>query len=298
MNAAAVVVRWRGGDEVERCLRSLLDHGGPRLRRVILVDSGSGDGGAERLSTVFPAIEIVALDENLSFAHAANTGADHCDEELMLLLNPDTEIAGSTVTTLIEALEARPLVAGAAPVLANPDGTSQHRWQLRRLPTDARLASGRPGAPAFSSPPTTVSEVDQPAAAAWMVRMDVWRALDGFDEAYAPAWWEDVDFCARLHKWLADPEFPVERGFVVIPDARVLHQGGSSVSELSDTEFLAAYYRNLLLFAARHHPARLSLIGRALRCSLGIRGILRPSRRNAYSSASQYLSLNPPAGVA
>ena len=41
MAVVAVVVRWRGGDEVRRCLRSLTDHGGPALHRVVLVDSGS-----------------------------------------------------------------------------------------------------------------------------------------------------------------------------------------------------------------------------------------------------------------
>ena len=67
----AVVVRWRGGDEVHRCMRSLLDDGGPDLKHVVVVDSGSGDGGAERLATEFAEIEVIPLGENHGFAHAA-----------------------------------------------------------------------------------------------------------------------------------------------------------------------------------------------------------------------------------
>ena len=289
VNATAVVVRWRGGDEIARCLRSLLDHGGPRLMKIVLVDSGSGDGGAERLASVFPEVEVVALEENRSFAHAANTGARRCTEELLLLLNPDTEVEEGAITTLAEAIEERPRSAGVVPTLVNPDGSSQHLWQLRRLPTVARLAVGRAGASAFSSPPESETTVAQPAAAAWMVRRDVWQALGGFDEAFAPAWWEDVDFCARLGGSLEDSQFPTNEGFIVIPRARIRHMGGSSVRELADAAFLTAYYANLLRYAARHHPERFGLISHALRWSLVGRAAIHQGRRRAYLQVTQNL---------
>lgn len=285
MNVAAVVVRWRGGAEIDSCLRSLLAQTGDRLRRIILVDSGSGDGGAERLTTAFPEIEIVALAENRSFAHAANTGAARSSEDLVLLLNPDAEVGETTVTTLVSALEQRPRTAGVVPILVNPDGSEQHRWQLRRLPTVGRLATGRPGAPVFASPPTSATPVEQPAAAAWLIRRDVWRTLDGLDETYVPAWWEDVDFCARLATRLGTPGFPVDEGFVVIPDARVSHRGGSSLQELDEAAFLGFFTSNLLRYAAGHHPGAFGLIRTGLRWSLAGRAFLRPRHSGAYLTA-------------
>jgi len=293
MKAVAVVVRWRGGDEIDRCLRSLVDKGGSHLARIVLVDSGSCDGGAERLAAAFPEIEVVSLDENHSFARAANTGAATIADDLLLLLNPDTELEEGAVTTLVAAFEGRPRAAGVVPILTNPDGSSQHLWQLRRLPTVARLATGRSGAPSFTSPPITESPVAQPAAAAWMVRRDVWQALGGLDEAFAPAWWEDVDFCARLEGSLEDSQFPASEGFVVIPSARVRHVGGSSVRELADSTFLAAYHENLLRYAARHQPRRLRLISRTLRWSLVGRATLTPGRRRAFLNVSRILGGDP-----
>ena len=282
MNAAAVVVRWRGGDEVDRCLRSLLAQTGGHLRRIVLVDSGSGDGGAERLAATFPEVEVVALAENRSFAHAANAGAAAVNEDFLFLLNPDTEIEEGAVATLVGALERRPQTAGVVPLLVNPDGSEQHRWQLRRLPTIARLATGRSGAPAFSRPPTAETAVEQPAAAAWLLRYKVWRTLGGFDETYAPAWWEDVDFCARMAGRLDDPGFPADEGFVVVPRARVRHTGGSSLNELDRTTFLTAFTGNLLRYATAHHPRSLPLIRTCLRTSLAGRSLIHPEHAGAY----------------
>jgi GT2 family glycosyltransferase len=283
MNAAiqAVIVRWRGGDEIQRCLSSLLANAGPRLARVVLVDSGSGDGGADRLATRFPDIRVIALADNRGYAYAADRGASEGTEPMLLLLNPDIEVEADAVESLAELLDQQPRTAGAVPLLEGFDGVSQHQWQLRDLPGMMRLALGLPGAPAFSSPPKTSTAVAQPAAAAWLVRRTVWESLGGLDPTFEPAWWEDVDFCARLHGHLEDPDFPADEGFVVEPAARLRHHGGSSVASLGREAFFAAYYNNLLHYTARHHPGRLGLIRKGLQISLAVRLLLRPAQRQA-----------------
>ena len=281
----AVVVRWRGGDEVRACLTSILTHGGPRLAGVVLVDSGSGDGGAERLVAEFPTVRVEALEKNFGFAHAANRGAAEGGEERLLLLNPDTELLPGSLDELAGGLDQRPAIAGTVPLLEGADGASQHRWQLRRLPSALRLATGRSGAPAFATPPTAEQPVAQPAAAAWLVRRSVWQALDGFDETFAPAWWEDVDFCARLDEQRRTGSFPATDGFVVQTAARILHHGGSSVASLGDEAFLTAYYRNLTRYIARHHQQHATTILTCLRLTLHIRALAQPSRRQAYRAA-------------
>lgn len=284
-DAAAVVVRWRGGDEAARCLRSLSEHARDHLAEVVLVDSGSGDGGAERLAAAFPSVRVLDLPVNRGFAHAANRGVAATDAPLVLLLNPDTLVRPGSVDTLTRFLTRRPAVAGVVPQLVGPDGAPQHRWQLRRLPDWVDLACGRGGRPAFAGPPTGPAPVPQPAASAWLVRRSVWEALDGLDESFAPAWWEDVDLCARLAGRLGEPGFPATRGFWVAPKAVVRHRGGSSVPALGTTAFLTVFHGNLLRYARRHHPGRQAEIAAGIRLTLALKSLARPHRGTAYRAA-------------
>jgi GT2 family glycosyltransferase len=294
----AIIVRWRGGDEVRRCLSSLLDNAGPLLARVVLVDSGSGDGGAERLASEFPEVEVIALADNRGFAYAADRGAGEGAEPLLLLLNPDIEVQEGAVDSMVDLLEDRPRTAGVVPLLEGFDGASQHQWQLRHIPGAARLAFGLSGTPAFSSPPEIPVAVPQPAAAAWLVRRTVWETLGGLDPTFEPAWWEDVDFCTRLHNRLGEPEFPADEGFVVEPAARLRHGGGSSVAALGREAFFTAYYTNLLRYTARHHPGRLGLIRRGLQLSISVRTLLRPAQSKALGAALQAIRTATPSARA
>ncbi len=293
----ALIVRWRHGSELEECLQSLSEFGGPRLGRITVVDSGSGDGGAEELQRKHPEISVVALESNHGFAFAAGRGALEGHEPLILLLNPDTRILPESIDLLAGTLDDKPRVAGVVPILEGMDGATQQRWQLRRLPTVGRLALGLPGKAAFSTPPSSFLPVAQPAAAAWMVRRVVWEALDGLDPSYAPAWWEDVDFCSRLETLVDKPGSNWEQGFLVQPSCRILHQGGSSVAALGESRFLVAYNRNLLRYAARHHPRRLPFIRRTLVVSLKFRGLVRPASRKAYRDAAEAVKTATPVGL-
>ncbi len=281
---AAVVVRYRGGEETARCLASLQANGGPRLEQIVLVDSGSGDGGVQELARRFPAVEAVSLDVNRSFAWAAGAGVARTKAPYVLLLNPDAEVEPGSLGRLGAFLDARSGAAGVVPLLIGPDGAPQHRWQLRKLPGCLSLALGMPGSPACGHPPEQPRPVEQPAASCWLVRRGVWDALGGLDPAFVPAWWEDADFCARL---AGRPELG---HFWIEPEARVRHAGGSSVSVIGDAAFLTAYTQNLLRYASRHHPRCSHLVSVAVPIGLVVRGLLRPSRRAAYFAARRRLS--------
>lgn len=263
----AVVVRWRSGPELDRCLDSLAR---TVVTSVTVVDSGSADGGAARLRNDHPKVGVIELDDNVGFAAAAETGIANGAADLVLLINPDTVVPPGTVSRLAADLADRPAAFGAVPLLVGPHGHSQHRWQLRHLPTPWRLATGRPGVAAFRRRPATPHPVQQPAAAAWLVRRSRWAALGGLDSAFRPAWWEDVDLCARLHRDTAGDE---AAGFWVVPDATIHHLGGSSVPVLGQSLFLRTYYGNLLQYTDRHHPDEAPRIRRLLRLMLSLRAV-------------------------
>ena len=102
----------------------------------------------------------------------------------------------------------------------------------------------------------TVSQPDR----AW----DAWEALGGFDEAFRPLWFEDVDFCRRLRNM----EFSVRYE----PGAVALHRGGHSIRKLGGECRNIYWYASLLMYASKHyHP-----VTRGAVCmSVGAGAILR-----------------------
>src|SRR5207244_7100058 len=109
----------------------------------------------------------------------------------------------------------------------------------------------KPGAPRAALQLSEAISVEQPAAAALMIRREAYESVGGFDEQFYPAWYEDVDFCCRLKA----------EGWEIYyaPKAEFLHQGGYSVGALGSESFVRAYYGNQMRYARKHF----SLLGSA-----------------------------------
>jgi GT2 family glycosyltransferase len=178
------------------------------------------------------------------------------------LANPDVELSRASVRRLCEKMLPLERTAIACGPLMGEDGTPQTAFQLRPLPTwrgvlrdvlfiDELAAWLRPsggvsqGRPSEAPAELEGVEVEQPAAAFWLLRTAAWRDVGGFDEAFHPAWFEDVDFCRRLRS----------AGWAIryFTDCPVLHRGGLSLETLSHREFVASYYGNLLKYLKKHH---------------------------------------------
>src|SRR5262249_39472225 len=87
-------------------------------------------------------------------------------------------------------------------------------------------------------------KVEQPAAAALLVRRDAYEDVGGFDEKFYPAWYEDVDFCERFKTKGWDVYFA--------PNVKFHHEGGYSAKTMGMQTFLRSYYGNQLRYARKH----------------------------------------------
>jgi GT2 family glycosyltransferase len=94
-------------------------------------------------------------------------------------------------------------------------------------------------------------DVDYCSGAFLMTPRATWERLGGFDEAYAPAYYEDADYCMRLR----------QLGLRVVyePTAIVDHYELGSQAKAGDA--LALSERNRMIFVERH-AAALSRHGR------------------------------------
>lgn len=267
------IVSWNSAAHVAAAVKSI-----PPGVPVVVVDNASSDGSAGIARAA--AARVIEAGANLGFGPACNRAAREGDpSETILFLNPDAALVDGarTLATLLGALDADAAVAAVVPRLT---GDGQERFQLRRLPTIGSLVREAflvdrlfPGNSGFrrdrylDRDREAAFDVEQPAAAAFLVRRDAFEALGGFDAAFSPAWFEDVDFCARL--------LESGRRIRYVPDGRATHVGGVTMNALPYRDFRPAYVRNLFRYLARHASpgtravARIStLAGAILRLAL------------------------------
>jgi GT2 family glycosyltransferase len=285
----AVLVSWNDGGDLRDALRALacararIPAGGVRAGAVVVDNGGSGLSAAE-LDELLPGARLIVNATNRGFAAAANQGAAAASGDAILFLNPDTRAEGEPFTPIAQAFDADPAVAAVAPRLldtagagapqaggirlAPPGAEDQPTFQLRRLPnlaSDARellLADHvwpnnpwRRRARYAAADRSKAFDAEQAAAAALAVRRDAFERAGGFDERFSPAWYEDVDLCARLAR---------EGRIRYLPEARFRHAGGRAAEALGYARFLPIFYANALRYRAKHYGAAARLAYRPL----------------------------------
>jgi GT2 family glycosyltransferase len=122
-DAAVVIVNYRTSELVEKCLESVRASRGELRLELVVVDNASGDGSVERLRALPGAARVLSMPDNRGFAAGVNAGFDHTSTELVIVLNPDTEVRPGALQTLVTHLRERPDVGVVAPLLEGPDGS-------------------------------------------------------------------------------------------------------------------------------------------------------------------------------
>jgi GT2 family glycosyltransferase len=249
-----LIVTWNSERWIDRCLRSLpgacegLDY------EIVIYDNASADGTLLHV----PETDAVLLRAaaNDGFAAGTNRAFGKSRGRYVFLLNPDCELEGGSVTRLCEFLDENAIAAAAAPLLVDERGGLQREFQLRRLPTLRTLAAEallldkifpRNRVTAhyryrdldLSRP----QRIEQPAAAALLIRREVFDEIGAFDEQFAPAWFEDVDFCRRLSA--------AKKEIFTVPAAVARHYGGASLDTMGYAAFIDHWYRNMWRYARK-----------------------------------------------
>ena len=130
-----VIVSWNVRRLLLRAIQSIHRAWSKEWRglEIIVVDNGSTDGTVESVRAQFPDVHLIANPHNAGFTGGNNQGIRVSKGKLVLLLNPDTEVKGNALSTLIGYLDAHPKVGLVGPQLQNPNGTVQP--SRRRFPT-------------------------------------------------------------------------------------------------------------------------------------------------------------------
>ncbi len=259
---AVAIVSWNSAEHLAEAIRSV-----PEGVPVVVVDNASADGSADLARRAGG--QVIEAGRNLGFGPACNRAArETFPSETILFLNPDAFLVDGprTLQALLLELDRDPSVGAVAPALT---GEGQELFQLRRFPTLGSLAReafllnrARPGNRGFlrerylDRRRDEPFDVDQPAGAALLVRRRAFEDAGGFDPAFTPAWFEDVDLCARL--WKAGWRIRY------VPAGRAAHAGGTTMKALLYRDYLPLYTRNLLRYLVRHERPFVRVLARLI----------------------------------
>jgi GT2 family glycosyltransferase/glycosyltransferase involved in cell wall biosynthesis len=184
------------------CLESLAACTPPDLYDVVVVDNASTDGTPQLTDALEGDVVIVRNEENLGFGRACNQGAGRSSGEFVLFLNNDTVLLPGWLEPLIEAMDEDPRLAAVQPRLLYPDGRLNDAGGLVFAAGDAWVYGK--GHPVATAPQFMCRRApDYASGACLLVRRIAFEAVGGFDDRYAPAYYEDTDlsFALRAAGW-------------------------------------------------------------------------------------------------
>ncbi len=244
MDISIIIVNWNSATFLQHCLMSLYAcHPKPTFE-VIVVDSGSFDGCGTMVACQFPDVRFVQCEENVGFAKANNLGVEQAQGACLLFLNPDTEVVGTAVDVLHEALQRLKNAGIVGAKLLNTDRSLQTSC-VQAFPTilnqllDFEVIRGIfPRLPFWGMAPLFAKgdapiQVQMLSGACLMMRRTTFNNIGGFDEEYF-MYAEDTDLCYKAM------QFGYENYYV--PRASIIHHGGGS-SQKSEGQFSAVMTR-------------------------------------------------------
>ena len=235
-----IIVTWNSENEISGCLNSIIDNTAEINFEIIIVDNNSSDDTQKKIREVseekYHRITVILNNDNKGFTKACNQGILSSKGEHVLFLNPDTRVTKGSLKFLIDKLISSGKTGAVAPQLLNDDKTIQK--SCRTFPDYfdmfcefSLLTYIFPDSILFSNWKMNYFDhneertVEQPMAAALMVRKKVLNEIGNFDERYI-MFFNDVDLCKKIY----------DAGYTILfcPGAKIFHEKGISIYKVRE----------------------------------------------------------------
>ncbi len=201
-----------------RCLRAIASSWSFTVNpTIVVIDDASPDNSIHELMAI-PGIDVLRNGTNLGYLLSSNRGVQLAQTRYVCFLNNDTEVQDGWLDTLVQTADDDPSIGAVGSKLIYPDGKLQEAGGI--IWSDASGWNVGRGDNPDKSEYNFPRDVDYCSAASLLVRTELLRETGGFDERYAPAYYEDTDLCFEV----------AARGYRVVyePRSRVVHYEGAS----------------------------------------------------------------------
>ncbi len=193
---SAVIVACNQIEPLRRALAALERSTDRERLEILVVDLASTDGCAQ-IDTEFPSVVPLRLPHNFGATKAMNIGTRTAKAELVFYLSPDVEVEPDTVRLLADKLEQDNDASAVCPLLVDETGKPVSR--IYKIPTAATLKGEMPSV-ALDLTKERI-DVEYPGRDALLVRKQVVRGMNYFDERFGE-YWADADLATQIYRGL------------------------------------------------------------------------------------------------
>ena len=229
MNMVSIIIpNYNGGDLLYNCIDSIYKNISIKDFELIVVDNASTDDSINRIKSNFQNVKIISSNSNLGYSGGCNLGATHASGKYLLFLNNDTEHSNEWIEKLVYFLDSNSKIAAVQPKILNI-----HNKKLFDYAGGAGgfidkfcfpFVQGR----IFHTLEEDHNQYNNPSrifwasGAAFMIRSNIFKTLEGFDKVYF-AYMEEIDLCWRAQAM----------GYKIysVPDSFVYHYGKQTIKE-------------------------------------------------------------------
>lgn len=258
-----VIVNWNAGQQLRDCIASIAraGHEGFELREVMLVDNGSADDSLDGIEQLGVPVMVIRNTVNRGFAAACNQGAARASGDYLLFLNPDTMLFAKSLSVPVEFMERKENAAIGICGIRLLDERGVFSTSCARFPS-LRIFLGAATGLSRLIPqvcPTHLMSgiecvnsgvVDQVIGAFFLVRGELFKKLDGFDEQFF-VYFEEVDLSLRA-KNLGYSSY-------LLTEAAAFHKGGGCTDAVKATRLFYSL-RSRLQYGRKHFSALANLV--------------------------------------
>lgn len=164
---------------------------------VVVVDNGSDALDFDLLASFLPrGVKTVRLQNNRYFGEGNNIGVEASCGQYVMLLNNDAFLAKTTVRDLLAVFDERTDAGAVGPKFLYPDGRIQEAGaSVTSCGTVTQRGKYLADHPQMFA---KTEAVDYVSAACVVLPRQLYDEIGGFDLAWDPAYYEDVDLCLKL----------------------------------------------------------------------------------------------------
>ncbi len=177
------------------CLMSIVKNTQDIKYEVIVADDKSSDI-TSTISNRIKNIRVVRAEKNQGFLGNCNNAVKFAAGTYVVLLNNDTNVQSGWLRSLIDVIQKDPIVGMVGPKLLFEDGVLQEAGGI--VWSDAtgwNFGRGQdPNGPEFNY----TREVDYISGACLLLQKSLWERVNGFDERFRPAYYEDTDLAFQI----------------------------------------------------------------------------------------------------